>query len=112
VNEKTEYMVGQPGWVSASAMAEVSGLAALEKTTHLLVHARYGPWFSLRSVLIFDSLSGDALTQGEPPHLHLSDEVKRELERLMHEAKAGVLSIVQLHTCGEPAVVKLAHFLQ
>lgn len=39
------------------------GLAHLDTASHLCLHPKYGPWFSLRAVLVFDGVA----FQGELP---------------------------------------------
>jgi hypothetical protein len=95
VNEKTSFLTGEPGWISAQAMAQVSGLAALERHTHLLVHSEYGPWFSLRSVLIFDSLCWHAALPAMPTHFDLPSSARKQVEALLDEVKAGLQLLSQ-----------------
>lgn len=37
-------------------MAHHAGLAYLDDASHLSLHPRFGPWFSLRCVVIFDDV--------------------------------------------------------
>ena len=37
-------------------LAEVAGLAYTHPYSHLSLHPRYGPWFALRAVLVFDNV--------------------------------------------------------
>jgi hypothetical protein len=79
-----------PGWISAQAMSQVAGLSFVEPSCMLSLHPKYGPWFSLRAVLIFDAISYPAEA---PPTLQPAipaDNLKRvhELTRL---AKTGAL---------------------
>ncbi|KAI7840304.1 hypothetical protein COHA_006086 [Chlorella ohadii] len=52
----------QPGAAGASEhvafqrMAHHAGLAYLDESSHLCLHPRFGPWFSLRCVIIFDNI--------------------------------------------------------
>lgn len=37
-------------------MAHAAGLADLDQQTHLCLHPKFGPWFALRCVLVFDGV--------------------------------------------------------
>jgi hypothetical protein len=43
---------------------QAAGLAHLDAASHLCLHPKYGPWFSLRALLVFDGVS----FCGEQPH--------------------------------------------
>ena len=36
--------------------AQAIGLAHLDAASHLCLHPKYGPWFSLRALLVFDGV--------------------------------------------------------
>lgn len=52
--------------VSMLHMTEASGIAHVGPA-HLGVHARYGPWFALRGVIIFDAEPPEALRDSPDP---------------------------------------------
>ena len=56
INKQTPHREGAPGWLSAHSLGAAAGLCALEATSHLSLHATYGAWFSLRSVVVFDGV--------------------------------------------------------
>ena len=37
-------------------LAEVAGVAYTHPYSHLSLHPRYGPWFALRAVLVFNNV--------------------------------------------------------
>ena len=39
-------------------MAKISGMAILHEATHMSVNRKYGPWISLRAVVIFHNVKG------------------------------------------------------
>lgn len=43
-------------YVAIQRMAHAAGLADLDQQTHLCLHPKFGPWFALRCVLVFDSI--------------------------------------------------------
>lgn len=47
---------GGRGYVALQRMADVSGLAYLDHTSHLCLHPILGPWFSLRCAIVFDQV--------------------------------------------------------
>ena len=49
-------------------MAHHSGLAFLDHDSHLCLHPRFGPWFSLRCVVIFDDVPYAAPKPEELPN--------------------------------------------
>jgi len=55
-----------PRLVSMTRLAVVSGLAWLAPV-HLCIHERYGPWFSLRAVAVFDNPGPDGDRAHLPP---------------------------------------------
>lgn len=89
VNKKTEHRSGGPGWVSAQAMATASGLAALEKSAHLLLHPELGPWLSLRSVLIFDHVRAPFAAPPPAVPLELSAAARERLQQRLEERDSG-----------------------
>lgn len=36
--------------------SQAIGLAHLDAASHLCLHPKYGPWFSLRALLVFDGV--------------------------------------------------------
>ena len=44
------------GYVGMQTLAEVAGLAYTHPYSHLSLHSRFGPWFALRAVLVFDNV--------------------------------------------------------
>ncbi|MDH5581720.1 MAG: hypothetical protein OEY33_07420 [Bdellovibrionales bacterium] len=52
-----------PDYISFQKLADITGLAHLGPS-HLLVHEKYGMWFSLRMILLFE----DLYTPQESPH--------------------------------------------
>ena len=44
------------GYVGMQTLAEVAGLAYTHPYSHLSLHPRFGPWFALRAVLVFDNV--------------------------------------------------------
>eukprot|EP00040_Diaphanoeca_grandis_P012977 m.65661 g.65661 ORF g.65661 m.65661 type:complete len:240 (+) comp23585_c0_seq2:239-958(+) len=64
----------------------VSGLAYLNPICHLNIHAEYGPWLSLRSVLVFDldvEPMEDARATLTNPHLEGDAMLKKTFEELI-----------------------------
>jgi hypothetical protein len=66
--------------------AQLSGLAYYSSTTHLAMHACYGPWFALRAVAVFDCQGPDpadpAFDQMTCPYPELEQEAGQEMRRL------------------------------
>lgn len=61
------------GFVAMQRMAECSGLAYLDHTSHLSMHPKYGPWFSLRCAVVIDNVSYTNAQQPEPLPCPLSE---------------------------------------
>ncbi|GBG73028.1 hypothetical protein CBR_g12747 [Chara braunii] len=40
--------------IAIQRMAHIAGVAFLDQVSHLCLHPQFGPWFSLRAVLVFD----------------------------------------------------------
>ncbi|PSC71268.1 hypothetical protein C2E20_5393 [Micractinium conductrix] len=57
---------GKSEHVAMQRMAHHAGLAYLDESSHLCMHPRFGPWFSLRCVIIFDDIAYDAPKPEEP----------------------------------------------
>jgi hypothetical protein len=65
-HRRTDDLVAGPGaqlgpagaseHVAFQRMAHHAGLAYLDESSHLCLHPRFGPWFSLRCVVIFDNI--------------------------------------------------------
>ena len=51
-----ELVSGGRGYVAMQRMAECSGLAYLDHTSHLSIHPVFGPWFSLRCAIVMDDV--------------------------------------------------------
>lgn len=47
---------GSGSYVALQRCAQAIGLAHLDAASHLCLHPKYGPWFSLRAVLVFDGV--------------------------------------------------------
>jgi hypothetical protein len=66
--------------------AQLSGLAYYSSTTHLGMHARYGPWFALRAVAVFDCEGPDpadsAFDQMTCPYPELEQQAGEAMRRL------------------------------
>jgi len=80
--------------VSFQKVAHVSGAATLDETLHLCVHERFGPWFSLRAIVVF--LQDDIkppLTAPRPPAIPLDpaelQQAKAYLEKGLEARRNG-----------------------
>lgn len=62
-SHSTANLRGGEGFVAMQRMAECSGLAFLDHTSHLSFHPKFGPWFSLRCAIVF---SGDVGSSASP----------------------------------------------
>jgi hypothetical protein len=75
-----------PKFVNMLRAAQLSGLAYYSSTTHLAMHARYGPWFALRAVAVFDCDGPDpadaAFDQMTCPYPELEQQAGQEMRRL------------------------------
>lgn len=72
----------EPGrFVNMMRAAQLSGLAYYSSTTHLCMHPRYGPWFALRAVAVFDVDGPDpsAFTQLPCPHPDLEAQAAEQV---------------------------------
>lgn len=72
----------EPGrFVNMMRAAQLSGLAFYSSTTHLCMHPRYGPWFALRAVAVFDVDGPDPLgfTQLPCPHPDLEAQAAEQV---------------------------------
>ena len=67
-------------------MAKISGMAILHEATHMSVNRKYGPWISLRAVVIFHYVKGPEtpLPAHEVPTL--TSEMERESKEAFEEA--------------------------
>ncbi|KAL4458499.1 hypothetical protein ABPG75_013364 [Micractinium tetrahymenae] len=59
---------GRSEHVAFQRMAHFAGLAYLDETSHLCLHPRFGPWFSLRCAVIFDDIPYTAPQPAELPN--------------------------------------------
>lgn len=48
---------GTHGFVAMQRLAEVTGCAYNDHTSHLSLHPRYGPWFALEALIVFDGIT-------------------------------------------------------
>ena len=53
---------------SVQRAAAAAGLAYQDRVSHLCLHPKYGAWFSLRCLLVFDGIqyTGEALVPSHP----------------------------------------------
>ena len=67
-------------------MAKLSGMAILHEGTHMSVNRKYGPWMSLRAVVLFHNVKGPdtPLPMHEVPSL--TSEMERESGKAFEEA--------------------------
>lgn len=67
-------------------MAKLSGMAIFHDATHMSVNRKYGPWISLRAVVIFHNVKGPEtpLPMHEVPSL--TSEMERESKEAFEEA--------------------------
>lgn len=79
---------GGTGYVAIQRAAAASGLAYLDQIAHLCVHPEYGPWFSLRALLVFDDVP---FLQPQPPPLPdpTSSEAKARAAAALAAAQGG-----------------------
>jgi methylmalonic aciduria homocystinuria type C protein len=73
-HETAKNLRGGEGYVAMQRMAECSGLAFLDHTSHLSFHPKLGPWFSLRCAVVIYGVSTDLLTKPTPLSCMLDDE--------------------------------------
>jgi hypothetical protein len=75
-----------PKFVNMLRAAQLSGLAYYSSTTHLAMHTRYGPWFALRAVAVFDCEGPDpadsAFDQMTCPYPDLEQEAGQAMRKL------------------------------
>ena len=50
-------MTREGGPMAMQRLAHTIGFAYYDTTSHLCLHPKLGPWFSMRAVLVFDGLS-------------------------------------------------------
>lgn len=50
-------LVGGAPFVAMQRLAAAVGLAYLDEASHLCLHPKHGPWFSMRALLIWDDVS-------------------------------------------------------
>ena len=55
-HQRTPDLEGGGEHVAFQRMAHAAGLAFLDEDSHLCIHPRFGPWFSLRCCIIFDEI--------------------------------------------------------
>lgn len=79
---------GGAGYVGMQRMASVAGLAYLCEVSHLCMHPTYGPWFSLRAAVVFDSMLCPPGTVAAPPPLTnpLDEAAQARVAAAMKEA--------------------------
>ena len=79
---------GGAGYVAIQRAAAASGLAHLDHPAHLCVHPPYGPWFSLRALLVFDDVP---YTSQPPPPLPdtCSSEARARVAAALAAAQGG-----------------------
>jgi methylmalonic aciduria homocystinuria type C protein len=53
-------------YVAMQHCAQASGLAYLDPSSHISLHANYGPWFALRAVVVFDSVQHSSNNNNAP----------------------------------------------
>ena len=71
-------------FVALQRAAATAGLAYLDTTSHLCLHPKFGAWFALRAVLIFDAVK----FTGEPKRLH-ETWLLCSADRLVEEASCN-----------------------
>ena len=47
---------GMASHVAMQRLAHAAGIAFLDEASHLSLHPKYGPWFSMRCLLVFDGV--------------------------------------------------------
>ena len=93
VNEQTDELDGPPGWFAAQRCANLAGLSAPEPHSRLGMHPVFGPWFSLRCLIIFDAISYEAPQPQPMPQVQLPEAQLEMVQAAM--AAAGVLLALQ-----------------
>lgn len=53
----SDDLVGGPGFLPLQRLADCIGLAYLDPISHLCLHPKFGPWLSMRAVLVFDGVT-------------------------------------------------------
>lgn len=61
-HHENDGVVGGPS-IELQRMASVSGLSYWEETSFLSLHPKYGPWFALRAVIVFDGIEYTGVSQ-------------------------------------------------
>jgi len=76
-----KYSAFAGSYLPIQRLAAASGLAVLSQECHMCLHAVYGPWFSLRGVLIFKEvkMKGPSISPGLTQDV-ISEEGKRQLK--------------------------------
>ena len=57
---------GQDGPRAMQRLAHMIGFAFYDRTSHLCLHPKFGPWFSMRAVIVFEGVpfTGEAILPG------------------------------------------------
>eukprot|EP00884_Botryococcus_braunii_P008437 jgi/Botrbrau1/17595/Bobra.0166s0035.1 len=82
----SDDLSGGPGYVAIQRLAAAIGLAYLDPTCHLCMHPKYGPWFALRCILVFDELDYQGAQNG-PVACPLDNTTKEYVRMAMRSAE-------------------------
>ncbi len=68
-HREADAVLGGP-CLELQRMAAVAGLSFWDPSSYLSLHPKYGPWFALRAVILFDGVdyTGEAQRQSPAPH--------------------------------------------
>lgn len=72
-------------YVPIQRLAHACGLSFLSEECHMCLHPKFGPWFSLRAVVLFSSVQYDGQDR-PPPTLRLTETGKRQLKAQLDKA--------------------------
>ena len=78
-NKRPKVLVQTAAHVSGAAFYYKSDLCHSDKQLGICIHPKFGGWFAMRAVLVFNGLTSSSLTQRQPKDVLSSDQQKEEL---------------------------------
>jgi hypothetical protein len=87
VQVRHSHILDKDLFVDMLRASHVSGLAYLDKASHLCMHPTHGPWFALRSLIIIDADGPDA-ADIQPLGCPFTQDQQQQIEQSVAELKA------------------------
>ncbi|KAK9857585.1 hypothetical protein WJX84_000118 [Apatococcus fuscideae] len=84
-----DTMTREGGPMAMQRLAHTIGFAYYDTTSHLCLHPKLGPWFSMRAVLVFDGLSY-AGPSPQPPKCPLSAQTLAYIKMAVRSARTSM----------------------